>query len=255
MNLQDLLVKQGGFLFRWRSYLPLLLVFPGIAALSHSEVIENYLGDNVEDMLVFISYLISIAGLAIRWYTVATVPPGTSGRNTQEQRADTLNTTGMYSIVRNPLYLGNFIVILGMLLSLKVWWFILIGLMAYWIYIERIIATEERYLVDKFGAVYTEWALRTPIFLPKFSLWQKPSMPFNFKKVLRSEYNGLMVVSAAFFLFEVLADLLFEQEPFEQWVRDDCFWWIQFFATALIFLLLRHLKKNTRLLNTQQGNG
>ncbi|MGB8874133.1 MAG: hypothetical protein WCC75_12145, partial [Desulfobaccales bacterium] len=41
-------------------------------------------------------------------------PRGTSGRNTQGQVAETLNTTGIYSLVRNPLYLGNFLIWLGL---------------------------------------------------------------------------------------------------------------------------------------------
>lgn len=255
MNLHDLLVRQGGFLFRWRSYFPLLMIFPGIAALSHSEMIEDYLGDTLEDIVVFISYLISLAGLALRCYTVGTAAPGTSGRNTQAQRADTLNTTSMYSIVRNPLYLGNFIIIVGLLFSFKVWWFILIGLMAYWIYIERIIATEERYLTEKFGTEYTEWASRTPIFIPRLDLWQKPVQPFNLKKVLRSEYNGLMVIGAAFFVIEFFADIFFEKEEFWSWLREDWVWLFQFVLCAAIFSCLRYLKKRTRLLNTIQDSG
>ncbi|PZQ43450.1 MAG: lipid A phosphate methyltransferase [Micavibrio aeruginosavorus] len=255
MNIHDLMVKQGGFLFKWRSFIPLLLIFPAIIALSHSEMIEDVLGDSVEDALVFVSYLISLCGLAIRWYTVGTVPPGTSGRNTKEQRADSLNTTGMYSIVKNPLYLGNFIVILGVLLSFKVWWFILIGSMAYWIYIERIIATEERYLAQKFGDDYTSWAVKTPFFFPKFSLWQKPDRPFNLKKVLRAEYNGVMVVGSAFLVIEFIADILFEREPFFFWLKDDWFWPFQFVVSSAIFGVLRYLKKRTTILNPSPDIG
>lgn len=255
MNIHDLMVKQGGFLFRWRSFIPLLLIFPAIAALSHSEMIEDALGDHVEDILVFISYVISFVGLAIRWYTVGTVPSGTSGRNTQSQRADSLNTTGMYSIVRNPLYLGNFIAILGVLLSFKVWWFILIGTMAYWIYIERIIATEERYLTEKFGDAYVEWSSRTPIFVPRFGQWVPPMYKFNLRKVLRAEYNGVMVVGTAFFLVEFFADIIFEREPFFSWLREDWLWSAQFIVCGVIFSVLRTLKKRTTILNMPQDNG
>ena len=53
-------------------------------------------------------------------------PRGTSGRNTLGQVAEVLNTSGMYSVVRNPLYLGNFVIWLGLALFIKVWWCILI---------------------------------------------------------------------------------------------------------------------------------
>ncbi len=57
--------------------------------------------------------VISFFGLALRVIVVGHAPYGTSGRNTREQVADTLNTTGMYSIVRHPLYLANYLIILG----------------------------------------------------------------------------------------------------------------------------------------------
>ena len=89
--------------------------------------------------------------LAIRWVTIAFVPGGTSGRNTLGQRADQLNTSGMYSMVRNPLYVGNFVAILGVLICVKVWWLVAMFALLYWLYIERVIAVEEAFLEQKFG--------------------------------------------------------------------------------------------------------
>jgi protein-S-isoprenylcysteine O-methyltransferase Ste14 len=85
------------------------------------------------------------------------VPRGTSGRNTRWQVAETLNTTGMYSIVRNPLYLGNFIIVLGILLFVQVWWIVVIGIVGFWFFYERIVFTEEGFLRRKFGTVFLEW--------------------------------------------------------------------------------------------------
>ncbi|NLL27934.1 MAG: DUF1295 domain-containing protein [Bacteroidales bacterium] len=42
------------------------------------------------------------------------IPKGISGKNTEKQIADFLNTKGMYSIVRHPLYLGDFLMWLGL---------------------------------------------------------------------------------------------------------------------------------------------
>ena len=49
----------------------------------------------------------------IRIYTVGTTPAGTSGRNRDKQIAEKLNKTGVYSIIRHPLYLGNLLIWLG----------------------------------------------------------------------------------------------------------------------------------------------
>ncbi|MBW6498500.1 MAG: DUF1295 domain-containing protein [Bacteroidales bacterium] len=55
-----------------------------------------------------------LLGFGIRIYIVGHTPKNTSGRNTSGQLADELNTTGVYSVVRHPLYLGNFFMWLGM---------------------------------------------------------------------------------------------------------------------------------------------
>ena len=139
MSLQESMVKSGHFFFRWRSYIPLLFIAPLILAFEESAYIESLVGDDIEDLWVLLCFIISLAGLAVRCFTVGFIPGSTSGRNTTEQRANFLNTTGMYSIVRNPLYLGNFIMILGVMLSIKVWWLALIFSLVFFIYMERII--------------------------------------------------------------------------------------------------------------------
>lgn len=91
--------------------------------------------------------------------TVGYTPKKTSGRNTKKgQVADYLNTKGMYSIVRNPLYLGNFFMGLGIFLFLCIWWVEFIYTLVFMLYYERIIFAEEQFLVKKFKQQYMEWA-------------------------------------------------------------------------------------------------
>jgi hypothetical protein len=136
----------------------------------------------------------------------------------------------------------------GMLLSFKTWWLVLLGGLAYWIFIERIIAVEERFLTEKFGQVYTEWARKTPIIIPDLRLWQKAALPFSWKKVLRSEYNGVFAVGAVFFISDFILDIFIEREPVGPWMRDDWFWIFEFAVATGGLVILRHLKKNTGLL-------
>ena len=248
MTIQTNLAKQGAFLFRWRSYLPLVLLMPGMMALSDSALFEERYGERIDEIWALTGFVIAIAGLAIRWMTVGFVPAGTSGRNTKEQRAHALNTDGLYSVVKNPLYLGNYFTILGVLVSLKVWWLVMIGSLAYWIYIERIIAAEEEFLTMEYGDEYSRWADRTPVFIPDFRLWRKPAMKFSLKTVLRREYNGFMGVCAAFFLTELIVDVFVEGEPLRFWIREDWPWVWGFCAALTIFLTLRTLKKHTSVL-------
>jgi protein-S-isoprenylcysteine O-methyltransferase Ste14 len=197
--------------------------------------------------------VLSFAGLAIRWATVAFVPAGSSGRNTRSQRATALNTTGLYSITRNPLYLGNFVTVLGIALSIGIWWFVVLLCLSYWLYIERIIATEEAFLAEKYGAEYAAWAARTPVFLPAFRNWVPPARRASVKTLLRREYNGVLAVGAAFAALELISDLGIEHESLATWMWEDGVWVALLFGTALVFWALRTLKKHTATLRPAAG--
>lgn len=248
MNIHDLLVAQGKTLFRWRSFIPFLLLIPAVMAIKNSSFIQDKFGDQIEDMATYICYYVSMAGLVLRCYTIATVAPGTSGRSTRHLKAESLNTTGMYSIVKNPLYLANMIIATGILMTFKVWWFVVIGLLAFWIYIERVIATEEGFLREKFGDAYDDWSRRTPIFFPDFRLWKKPAAPFSFKRILRREYHALFVIGISFFIVEFVTDVVVQKESLASWRADDLFWLLQALIATILFVVLRNLKKRTGLI-------
>src|SRR5690606_25761265 len=142
-------------------------------------------------------------------------PKNTSGRNTHEgQVADTLNTTGIYSIVRHPLYLGNFLMWLGPALLTENLWFIIVFILSYWVYYERIMFAEEQFLARKFGEVYTKWADSVPAFIPKFRPFSKPDFPFSIKKVLKKEKNGLFALFFIFMVFDFIGEWLKDHTHF-----------------------------------------
>ncbi len=251
MSLHDSMIKSGHTLFRYRSYLPLLIVGPLLIALRESVYIEDAVGDDIEDVWVLCCFIFALLGLAVRAFTVGYVPAGTSGRNTKSQKADHLNTTGMYSIVRNPLYLGNFIIMLGVLLSIKVWWLILLGCLGFFIYMERIILAEEKFLTEKYGQAYLDWRAKTPVIMPNFKLWQKPMLPFSLRTVLKREYPGLIAIGASFFMTEIITDVVFEKEPIAEWFYEDISWSVTMGIILVVGLTLRFLKKNTNLLKVE----
>ena len=245
MALQEELERTGNWLFRWRSFIPLALVVPMFAAMRHFE----YLGHRhlYQEFWAFLCMGISFLGLAIRAAVVGQTPYGTSGRNTwQGQVADSLNTRGVYSVVRHPLYLGNFIIWLGISLFALTWWLTVIFALLYWIYYERIMFAEEAYLRRKFGKSFDDWAARTPAFLPRFSGWEKAELPFSLRNVLRREYTGFFGIVAGFFLLEVSEHVAVEHE-----LNFEPHWMAIFLAGLTIYLTLRTLKKHTALLDVE----
>ncbi|MCF8496546.1 MAG: isoprenylcysteine carboxylmethyltransferase family protein [Alphaproteobacteria bacterium] len=251
MSLHDTMIKHGHGMFRYRGYIPLLLLGPLLIAMKESVGLEREMGSRLEDLWVLFCFLLALSGLIMRWYTVGHVPAGTSGRNTKTQRADYLNTTGLYSIVRNPLYLGNFITILGVALSIKIWWLPLMTGLGFFIYMERIIMAEEAFLSEKYGKVYEDWRKRTPLIIPNLMLWKKPEHSFSVKTVLKREYPGLMGLGAAFFMTEFITDIFFEHESITGWFSEDFTWPLVFGMILAIGLTLRFLKKHTDILKVE----
>lgn len=246
MALREDLEKQGNWLFRHRSYLPLLAIPIFLVALRKSEQLERIFGHSVEMTWGVVSIGISFLGFIIRCMVAGYAPRGTSGRNTKSQVAEVLNTTGMYSIVRNPLYLGNFIIVLGVTLFIQVWWFTLIFCVGFWTYYERIILAEENFLRGKFGDTFLKWAEITPVYFPKFKNWKKPNLPFSFKTVLRREFSTLFGITSAFFFLDIAGDWLTEGK-FEL----NLLLTILFILGLIIYITLLTLKKKTHLLDVR----
>jgi len=192
------------------------------------------------------AFAITLCGLLLRAYTVSTTPKGTSGRNTSGQVAKTLNTKGIYSIVRHPLYLANYLIWAGVLVfTMNIYVFLIVSL-AYWIYYERIMFAEEAYLRQQFGDEFEEWAAGVPAFIPKFSLFQKGDMQFSFKTFLRREYATIYstvfsytVADYLMFILIVVVNTPFNI-PFEKWLRPSLYILLAFTIITLIIKLIKH---------------
>ncbi|MDQ1804866.1 methyltransferase family protein [Chryseobacterium sp. PTM-20240506] len=246
MALKEELEKQGNWLFKYRSTLPIGILFIGFVVSVQMNLKEET--TSCEILYEFACLLISAVGLGIRVYTVGYTPKNTSGRNTSEgQVADTLNTTGIYSVVRNPLYLGNFFMWLGLALFTENLWFVVAFILFYWIYYERIIYAEEQFLERKFGEKYRSWASKVPVFIPNLGLFRKNELSFSLKKVLKKEKNGLFAMFLIFTLFDITGE----------WIRDHSDHNLLFISgtiiTMMMYFVLKVLKMKTKLLENNRS--
>lgn len=217
MALQEDMRKEGNWLFKYRSYLPLFILVIGLALYILKEFNLNFiLGQETtyEFIYNFICLGIGLFGLYIRFHVVGYAAENTSGKNTAEQKADTVNSTGFYSIVRHPLYLGNFLMWLSAALLIANIWFILVFSLVYWVYYERIMYAEEAYLRDKFGDSYLNWANTVPTFFPRCKNYRKPSLPFNWMKAIKSEKNSFAALTLIFCLFDIIGQIITQRYNF-----------------------------------------
>ena len=236
--------SSGNFLFKYRGQIPIVLFLAAIPVVFFTDYsVFNY---DSRMWLTAFAIVVSILGFWVRFYTIGTTPKGTSGRNTQEQVAEVLNSTGIYSMVRHPLYLGNYLIWIGIVLYTFNFWFFLCVSLAYWLYYERIMFAEERFLERKFGPAYMDWSMTAPAFVPAFGQFRKSEVSFSLKAVLRREYSGFLATVIGFIFIDVLREYFSTGDLY----MDDLHLWI-LVISVIITLVLRTLKRGTKVLNEE----
>lgn len=245
MAIREEFERSGNKLFRLRSYLPPLVAGLYIFVFRNFEYPSQ--SHRLDVMWEILCLAVSFFGFGIRCVTVGFVPEGTSGRNTKRQKAASLNTTGTYSVVRHPLYLGNFFIWLGISLFPRMWWFVCISVLLFWLCYERIIFAEEEFLRKKFGGEFLNWANETPAFAPRIKKWKPAQSPFSIRTVLKREYHGFFAIIASFTVLEILGDFFARGK-----LIVDTMWLIILAVGFLVYISIRFIDKKTDLLKYQR---
>ena len=235
--------NSGNWLFKRRSWLPVFMVVAGIVMM--------YLGNrqailfDLHYELIFLG--VSMLGQVIRIITVGFTPKNTSGRNTiNGQIADELNVTGIYSVVRHPLYLGNFFMWLGPVLFLRSFWFTVVFGLFYWLYYERIMFAEEQFLRKKFGDIYDKWSEKVSPFIPFSFKFIPANLPFSIKNVLKREYNSFINIFVIFTIIDLFRNYFLSGRIYLTNI------WIWLFASAfVIWIGVRTIHKRTQWLEVE----
>ena len=131
---------RGNWFFRHRSYLPVVMYVLATLVIWLEPQDEIMAFNNFNWGLICLG--VSFIGIFIRALVIGYVPKSTSGRNTKAgQVAETLNTEGIYSTVRHPLYLGNYFMWLGIILYVGNIWFVIVSSLLYWLYYDCLLYT------------------------------------------------------------------------------------------------------------------
>lgn len=200
---------------------------------------------DLRDELIFL--VISLFGQIIRILTVGFTPKNTSGRNTVNgQIADELNVTGIYSLLRHPLYLGNFFMWLGPVLFLRSGWCVVVFGLFYWLYYERIMFAEEQFLRRKFGETYDKWSETVSSFIPLTFNYIAPKLPFSVRNVLKREYNSFVNIFVIFTILDLFRNYFLSGRIYFTEI------WIWLFAAAfVIWITVRTIHKRTKWLEVE----
>ena len=256
MALIEEMDRSGNWLFRWRSFLPLLLFFGAVPVVLFGDVSWAVMSPSPDATWVWplVCLAVGMAGQKVGGLCVGFTPAGTSGRNTKEgQVAESLNTKGMYSMCRHPLYLGNLLMWLGIVLYIGHLWFAVAFLLVYALYYERIMFAEEQFLRGKFGQAYLDWSSQVPAFWPALGQWKSPDVGFSLRNVLKREYNGFFAMFLSFAWVDGLHGFREAGLQASFFSSPACifqnFWAYALLTAFVIFLVLRTLKKTTKVLD------
>jgi protein-S-isoprenylcysteine O-methyltransferase Ste14 len=178
-------MKLGKWLFAIRSYTPIPLIILTII-FAHPSRSSFCLG-----------FLIAAIGEAIRIWAVGYA--GSITRATEVGAGASLVTAGPYAQVRNPIYLGNFLISLGLCIAAFVLWIIPIFLLGYVIQYFSIVRAEEEHLKKRFGALYESYLEHVPRFIPSLKNYDKVSEhKFSIRQALKSEKRTFAAIVLTF---------------------------------------------------------
>jgi protein-S-isoprenylcysteine O-methyltransferase Ste14 len=244
VKLLDEIPRSGDVLFRWRGQLPLLMLplfLLGLADVRLPATLSPAL-----QAWQIASLAVALSGLAVRVIAIGTAPAGTSERSTTNPRASMLRTTGLYSVVRHPLYVGNTLTALGFACFTAAWYLpVIVGLLSI-LYHERIAAREEVFLEGRFGDEFRQWADRVPAMIPRWSIYERSATPFIWRRVLGREFHGLLVIGAVLFVLDLARTGMATRH-----LAFAPFWTTFFLLTVVIFIVCNALKKYTTVLKAE----
>ena len=171
----------GNLFFKIRSFTPIPFI---IALLYFAEPAWH---------TVVIGVPFIAAGELLRIWAVGYAGASTRARTLGAARD--LVTTGPYSYVRNPLYLGNFLLSLGVCLLANVYWLVVVLIVGYFSQYLPIIALEEAYLLESCGSAYQTYREQVPRFVPQFRSYPAPSdHDFSLARAIKSERRTLTAI-------------------------------------------------------------
>jgi protein-S-isoprenylcysteine O-methyltransferase Ste14 len=177
-------------LFRFRSFTPVPVIAALLWELWRTRGVAGPGGESVDALLDALGIVVALAGQALRFYTLGQVPEGTSGQGSVLE-ATTLNTRGPYAHVRNPLYVGNLGIILGLLMIANDPWVYLVGLGFFFGSYFFIIRAEESFLRGIYGAKYDEFCGKVGRWVPRLTPAYdgKLRSDFDVRRALKKEHN------------------------------------------------------------------
>jgi protein-S-isoprenylcysteine O-methyltransferase Ste14 len=174
------LERAGRFLYRYRSYTPLPLVAIVLFA------------SRPTALFLAVGLPLAAAGETVRLAALRHI--GGASRSTR-LGAEGLVDSGPYRFTRNPLYLGNLFLSLGLAIATGLPWLPPLLLVLFAVQYAPIVASEEEELERRFGEAYVRYAADTPRFLPRAPRRPRAPARLGWEEAVRVERRSLAAVA------------------------------------------------------------
>lgn len=187
------MIPIGNFFFKYRNnlfiFLYLLLFLPSPLLFSPEKFGEKYYL-----FPIILGLLITISGELIRGLTIGLAYIIRGGRD-KKVYAEKLVTEGLFNHCRNPLYVGNILMLLGAGILSNSLLYVAIVIPVFLFIYQAIVLAEENFLRNKFGPQFDAYCSRVNRWLINFNGIAKTfdGMRFNYKRWILKEYNTIMV--------------------------------------------------------------
>jgi protein-S-isoprenylcysteine O-methyltransferase Ste14 len=232
------MIKIGNVIYHNRNLL--FPVFYLLLFVPSPEVFNNPL------LAMVIGFAVTITGQIIRIVTIGLKYIIRGGKN-RRVYAEDLITDGIFAHCRNPLYVGNILILAGLGIASNSLLFMAVCIPVFLFFWQAIVLAEENFLRNKFGEPYNEYCLAVSRWFinPKGLSETMQSMQFNWGRVLRREHNSAFywMMGAAGL---VMKHFLVHTNQFD--FKTNRIYFIVAFALLIcLFVFVRILKTKGRL--------
>src|SRR5215831_10252574 len=232
------MVKLGNFLFRNRN--GIFPIFYLMLFVPSWEVFRNPV------TAMIIGFSVTVIGQLIRIITIGLVYIIRGGKD-RRVYAEDLVTTGIFSHCRNPLYVGNILILVGLGIASNSLLFMAVFTPIFLLFWQAIVLAEENYLRNKFGEQYDAYCQRVNRWLFNLNGFGKTmhSMQFKWKRVIIREYNSTYIWMTGAVLI-LMKHFYLHKDQFDFHSNIPVFVWI-LASLLILYLFARYLKKSRKL--------
>lgn len=238
------MIPIGNFFFRYRNFL-FLFLYVALFIPSAPLFSPVVFGENYYLFPVITGLLITVSGQLIRGATIGLAYIIRGGKEGKVYAED-LVTGGIFNHCRNPLYVGNILMLCGVGVLSNSLLYVAVFIPFFLFVYQAIVLAEENFLRSKFSGTYDHYAATVNRWVPSFTGLSATfhSMRFKWKRWILKEYNTQYI-----WLSGIALILLFKYPELTNYDTS-----IRNILLAVIlpllgfaYLFIRYLKKSGRM--------